>query len=140
VIVNIKKDVLLGFSHRFAYATLIPALVWIFVDLPLPKGILYPGDWIMQVVWWLDLPIALASQIMPCDDNALDIWFRVRCPDLGYGLPDIRGYFYNHMRVGIPVYLLLFYLPNIYCAGLSYWRRRRASKSASAPVEGEMPH
>ena len=129
-----KKNDLFGFCHRVAYAALVSAIVWIFVFLPLPEGISYPGDMIIQVVRWLDLPIAAATQIMPCNEFAVDMWFRVRCPELGYGIVDLRGYFFNHMRIGIPTYVLLFYLPNLYRVGRGWWRQRRGSGSHRASL------
>ncbi len=119
---DIKNSYILGFCHRVAYAALISAIVWVFVFLALPEGTSYPGDMTMLFVRWLDLPIAVATQIMPCDKFALDLWFRVRCPE-PFG--EYRRYFYNHMLIGIPAYLFLFYLPNIYRAGRNWWRQRR---------------
>ncbi len=102
-------------------------MVWIFLFLPLPEGTVYPEGMDIQVVRWLDLPIAVATQLVPCDEFAVDMWFRVRCPE---PIGDLRRYFFNHMRIGIPVYLLLFYLPNIYRTGHNWWRRRRAGSQA----------
>jgi len=99
----------------------------IFVHLPMPEAVSYPGDWILKVVQWLDYPIAVASQIMPCQENALDLWFRVRCPEFGYGVGDLREYFFNHMRVGMPVYILIFYLPCIYRCGRRWLRLRHST-------------
>lgn len=133
---SFKKIDLLGFCHRFAYAALVSAIVWIFVFLPLPEGTSYPGGMILHVVRWLDLPIAAATQIMPCDEFAIDLWFSVRggggCPE---PIGDLRRYFFNHMRIGISVYLFIFYFPNIYRAG-SNWCRQRRRTPPSAPAEG----
>ncbi len=104
---------LFGFCHRAAYAALVSAIVWIFMFLPLPEGG-YPDGMTVRVIRLLDLPIAVATQIMPCDEFAVDLWFSVRggggCPE---PIGDLRTYFFNHMRIGVPSYLLLFYLPNI---------------------------
>jgi len=131
--VSIKMNYLLSFCHRVAYATLISALVWIFANLPMPEGVSHSEDWLLQIASWLDYPIAAASQIMPCDENALDMWFRVRCPELGYGTFSLREYLFNHMRIGIPVYLLILYLPSIYHYGRGWWRRRRRVRSSALP-------
>ena len=78
---NTKKNVLITFSHRVAYAALIPALVWIFVYLPLPEGTSHSEDMIIQVVRWLDLPIAAATQIMPCEEYAIEVCLCDGLPD-----------------------------------------------------------
>jgi len=119
------KTKLRGFSHRFAYAALISAFVWIFATQPFP-GQVYPLGFGAQLIRWLDLPIATATQVLSCDDFAIDLWFTVEggepCPVNSGGL---ARYFVNHMRVGIPAYLLVFYLPVIFRASRAWWVRRR---------------
>ena len=117
---------LVGFCHRVAYAALATCVVWIFaLHLPVPEGG-YPWGLSVRIVKWLDLPIAVATQVLPCDQYAVDLWFSVRggggCPE---PIGDLRRYFFNHMRVGVPVYVLLFYLPNVYCAVRRRWLQRR---------------
>lgn len=117
------KKSLLGICHRVAYAALISAIVWISVDLPLPDDSYPPTRWgiSLTITRWLDLPIALATQLLPCSESGIDLWFRIRCPE-----PiEYRRYFFNHMRVGIPAYVLLFYLPIICRRVCCWWRRRR---------------
>ena len=74
VTVLILKSTFGGFSHRFAYAALISALVWIFTAEPFPAQ-LYPLGAGQQLLRWFDFPIALATQVLPCDDFAIDLWF-----------------------------------------------------------------
>jgi len=116
------KSAVFGFCHRVAYAALISALLWVvFVDIPLRGRILYSNAWISQVVLiWLDLPIATVTQFLPCNEAAVDCWFRVWCPELTW---PTRGYFYNHMRLGTPIYVLIFYLPTIYRSARGWWLR-----------------
>jgi len=128
---------LLGFCHRVAYATLVSALVWIFVHLPMPEGISHSEDWLLQIASLLDYPIAVASQIVPCDENALDMWFRVRCPEFGYGSFSLREYLFNHMQIGILAYVVIFYLPNIYRYGRDWWYRRRGEGPPVLPERSE---
>ncbi len=114
---NFKKSDVVGFSHRVVYAGFISAIVLIFTFLPLPEGVTYPGDNTILVVRWLDLPIAIAARLLPCGHSAIDLWFRYWCLE---PIDDLRRFFYNHMRVGIPTYVLLFYLPSIYRAGRNW--------------------
>ena len=120
-----------GFSHRFAYAALISAIVWIGYQLPLPEGTYPPTKWGVRnsIVRWFDLPIALTTQVLPCDDFAIDLWFEFRCPN-DTGLT--QWFLVNHMRVGIPTYMLIFYLPVIYRAGRGWWLRRRGKRGHRA--------
>jgi hypothetical protein len=123
-----KISILVGFCHRCAYGVVLSLLVWVFtLHLPLPEG---PTARAVTTVTMkaLDLPVALATQLMPCDEFAIDIWFSVRggggCPQ---PLGNLLGYFWNHMRVAVPTYVLIFYIP----AGLAVvyrriLRRRRA--------------
>jgi len=121
--VTVKNTHLIGFSHRLAYAALISALVWIFLFLPLPDDAYPPTRWgiNLTIARWLDLPIAIATQIVPCRESAIDLWFRVRCPDPIEGL---QRYFFNHMRIGIPIYVLIFYLPSMFRRGRNWWRQQ----------------
>lgn len=121
---RIVKKRLIGLCHRVAYAALVSAIVWIFVDLPLPEGSYPPTRWgvSLTIARWLDLPIAVATQPLPCSESAIDLWFRIRCPE---PIGDLWRYFFHHMRVGIPAYVLLFYLPSIYRLSRSWWRQRR---------------
>jgi len=118
---RLKNDDLLGFFHRIVYAALVSLVVWISVLLPIPDDINYSEDIRYRVVRWLDLPIAIATQLMPCDDSALDLWFRTWClfPEVG-----LEEYLFYHMRIGVPAYVMLFYIPTLFCAGCSWWRRR----------------
>jgi len=136
--VILKKSTLLGFCHRLAYAALISSLVWIFAFLPLSEGTYPPTRWGIRltIARWLDLPIAVATQIVPCHESAIDLWFRIRCPEPIDGL---ERYFFNHMRIGILAYVLLFYFPAIFLACRRWWhhRRRASSSPTSEEVSGD---
>ena len=122
------KNRILGFCHRFSYAALFSAMIWIGAHLPLPEGT-YPPTKVgirNTVLIWFDLPIAVSTQILPCDDFAIDLWFTGQggepCP---FNVSGQTEFFVNHMRVGIPTYMLIFYLPTIFRAGRGWWKRRR---------------
>lgn len=111
---RLNKNVFFGLCRRVAYAALVSAIVWIFTFLPLPEG-RFSRIATVQIVRLLDLPIAVVTQIMPCTDFAVDLWFSVRggggCPE---PIGNLRTYFFNHMRIGVPTYVLIFYFPSIY--------------------------
>ncbi len=115
------KDRLEQFSHRLAYASLISTLTWIFA-LHLPHGG-YPWSASLKAVRLMNFPVAVATQLLPCDEFAIDLWFSGRA---GEGCPaqiSLKEFFFNHMRLGIPVYVVIFYLPNIYFASRRLLRR-----------------
>ena len=116
-----KMRRLLSACHRFAYAALVSALVWIFAQLPMQMN---PPELGARILLVLDWPIAVATQVLPCREFAVDLWYAGAAPD---GCPQgfanqvsTREWFFNHMRVGIPVYLFLFYVPDLLA-----WLRRR---------------
>ena len=125
------KSTLSSFSHRFAYAALISALVWVFFRLPLPEGTYPPTKWGVRnsVMRWLDLPIALTTQGLPCNEFAVDVWFTVHCPHDSGGL---ARFFWNHMQVGVPTYMLIFYLPTAFRAARGWWRNHRSPPRAGS--------
>ena len=126
---RLSKQHFIGLAHRVAYAALISALVWALVLSPSdamladPYG---PSTWLVRLV---DLPIAVATQALPCDEFALDLWFTIRGERACPGVPE-REAFFQHMRVGIPVYVFLFYVPNILIGAARWWRGRASSKPA----------
>lgn len=120
-----------GALHRLAYATAISAIVWLVSAQPLNVSLKGLTSWTIRI---LDLPIATASQLLPCDERGLDLWYRV-AP--GYSsCPHNPGpeFFGNHMRIGVPAYLALFYLPNLLLAARRRWRRSKATVAAVVVV------
>jgi hypothetical protein len=111
---------------------LLSAIIWVFFRLLLFEGMYPPTKWGFRnsIMRWLDLPIALSTQLLPCNEFAIDVWFTVRCPNESGGL---ARFFWNHMRVGVPTYMLIFYLPASYRAGHGWWRRRRSRPAAGVP-------
>ena len=122
---------LIGFGHRIAYATLVSSLLWIGVSLPSEAMLTDPYGRSAWFVRLLDLPIAVATQALPCEEFALDLWFTIRGERVCPGVP-AREAFFNHMRLGIPVYVLLFYVPNVLLGAVRWWQRRRSVAPAQA--------
>lgn len=119
---------LIGLCHRIAYATLMSVLIWIGATIPI--GPVKGSDPLLVAVTAADLPIALATQALPCTEFAIDLWFTVHCPPPQE--ESVPRLFVNHLRVGIPVYVLLFYLPAIVRAAL---RRRGGTSRGRQPAD-----
>lgn len=118
-----------GASHRLAYAVAISSVVWVLAVQPLNL----PADGLaFRMVQVLDLPIATASQLLPCDESGLDLWYRVGPGQSSCPHNPGREFFLNHMRIGVPAYVLLLYVPSIFRATRDWWRRRRAPVAGSA--------
>lgn len=119
----------LGFVHRTAYATLVSLLVWIGATIPIgPTNSTHPGVLAVMVA---DLPIAVATQVLPCKEFAIDLWFSVHYPE---GCPppqidDVGELLLNHLRVGIPAYVFVLYIPNMLLGAVRWWRRRSGTAS-----------
>ena len=123
--ISLNTERIARFCHRVTYAALLSAIVWIYINLPLAEGAAPPSHWTLggELVRLIDLPIVIATQALPCSETAVDLWFvRYHCPHEW----DARHYLFSHMRVGIPVYVVLFYLPNVYMYGRRRWQRRRS--------------
>lgn len=115
---------LLGLSHRIAYATAIAGSVWLFYSISFGGPLEKSSAALLKLA---DLPIATASQLLPCNARGVDLWYRVGpgesvCPHYTTTSESLG----SHMRVGVASYVLLFYLPNLLLAARRRWRGRRA--------------
>jgi hypothetical protein len=119
---------LLGFIHRVAYAALVSFVVWFlwtarFDTLPLGR------DLQLRIVSVLDFPVAMVSEQMPLDGwRSIDPFSR---DQMGHNEPNEKVLLW-HLRLAMPVYVVLFYLPN-----LVLWivrRFRKGSRPKEAPA------
>src|SRR4051794_20285246 len=112
---------LLGFSHRVTYAALISFVVWFlwtarFDTLPFGR------DLQLRIVSVLDFPVAIVSEQMPLQGwRSIDPFTR---DQMGHNEPNEKVLLW-HLRLAMPVYVVLFYLPNLV---LSIMRRLRTRK------------
>ncbi len=116
-----KFEWVVGLAHRSAYATAIASVVWVLSVVPLN---LSSRGLASRVIRILDLPIATASQLLPCNESGVDLWYHIgpgssSCPN-----NPGQEFFSNHMRVGVPAYVLLFYSTAIYRSVRNRWLRR----------------
>ena len=118
---------LVGVVHRVAYAALISFIVWFlwtarFNTLPFGR------DLQLGIVKVLDFPVAMVSEQMPRTGwRAIDPF---TSDQMGHNEPDEKVLLW-HLRLALPVYVVLFYLPNI-----AMWivRRLRNGRPKEAPA------
>lgn len=119
-----------GFCNRVAYATVLGLAAWGLMMWPpfTPlAGRIYGYAAIL-----LDLPIALANLLLPLDWRGLDLVFD-RGLTIGTSTP---GFLFRHLRVAIPVYVLLFYLPSLLLGSWRRWRRRGRAVESEPAAQG----
>jgi hypothetical protein len=119
---------LLGLCHRLAYATLISLIVFLAAIWPEPYKGHQPSQAASVIVRILDAPIALAGLLVPCPYRGVDLVTPARFSCSPLPSPSALWY---HLAIGIPAYLLLFYLPSFLLIGRRQWHRRRG---ATLPV------
>ena len=111
--------VVAGLAHRVAYAIVIGVAIWYFALVPfsetsIPRPL---HEWLLKL---LDLPIAAVNAILPWQWKGIDVWSSERQPEYSNVLKMLRV----HLRVAVPVYVLLFYVPNAV-----RWVMRRGRRS-----------
>lgn len=120
----------IGLSHRVAYATAV-ALVG-FLLAVMPAGAKVPG-----LARLLDLPVAAAGLLLPVTWRGVDLWFRP-WEFHPYSSDHFVVGMLQHLRIAIPVYVLLFYVPNLF-SGLRRWMRSRRGADQPQPASGSEP-
>lgn len=122
------SSAILGLCHRIAYASVIAGAVWLFYSIPFDGPLTGASKALLKLV---DFPIATASQLLPCNARGVDLWYRIgpgesACPHYTTMSESLS----SHMLVGVPAYVLLFYLPNL----LLVAHRRLRSQQVSSPA------
>lgn len=110
--------VLPGLAHRIAYATVVSVAIWYLLLVPFSETSL-PRPLHDGLLKLLDLPIAAVNTILPWQWKGIDAWSSERQPEYG----SIWKLLYVHLRIAVPVYVALFYLPNAIA-----WIVRRARR------------
>ena len=115
-----KRSSVLAAAHRVAYAAALAFFVFDFAVLPIGVG----GPVLGTLLAVLNLPVAVVGLALPCDQRGLDF-------PVGHCHWPNQTLFLHHLRLAIPVYVALFYLPNL----VSLIRKRRKARGgASAKV------
>lgn len=110
-----------GFCHRLAYATLLTGGSWLSCVAPIGR---HPS---LQVALCrvLDWPIAWLGRFNP-GWRGVDVFY-------GRGACDActsEDFFYYHLTWGIPVYVVLFYVPTV----IRWFARRLRSRRDRAAI------
>jgi amino acid transporter len=119
---------LLGFIHRIAYAVLVSFVVWFlwtarFDTLSLGR------DFQLGIVKVLDFPVAMVSERMPLTGwRSIDPFTR---DQMGHNEPNEKVLLW-HLRLAVPVYVVLFYLPNLFIWIVRRFRNRSREDAAVA--------
>ena len=112
-------------ATRIIRATLLSVWYYLFMALGASSSVLSfvrPAYW---VVGHLGYPVALVGLLLPCDEAPINLWFVQPCAD---GLSNHHWpSMWQHVRLSIPVYLVLFYLLGAVWAGA----RRRYTQTRS---------
>lgn len=118
----------IGFFHRLAYALALALGVFSLTVLPLG---LPSSNWIPWALAAVNSPVSLVSLLVPCSERGLDF-------PLGdchhEGGQTASEFFFSHLRLAVPVYLLIFYLPGFFVAARRWWRGRKAPKRSVATL------
>ena len=120
----------IGFLHRLAYATLCGLATWTILATEASRvinGRPAPGapQILIPIAMVLDYPIALVSRLRIPYFAGIDLFFG---DGVGEFMPSGEVLSW-HLRVAIPTYILLFYVPNV-CEALgrgvrARWKRQR---------------
>ena len=115
-----------GFFFRLGYAVALGVLVFNLAVLPLGLNL----DRWSPVLHILNAPVGAVSLLIPCPERGLDFPFGDCHHQGGQTAAD---FFFSHVRVAVPVYVLCFYLPNLLAATWRWLRRRRHQPIGVAP-------
>jgi hypothetical protein len=118
----------IGFCHRVSYAALIAGATWLFAWLPSGVG---GSPFFRLVCQILNLPVAFLSLYLPASFQGLDIV-------LGRNLPHSLAtgdFLWQHLRIAVPTYVFIFYLPNLITR--LHRRPRNKAQDKAAPAGGE---
>src|SRR5688572_6982058 len=116
---------LIGLSHRVAYAT-ATALVGLLLAV-MPAGLKIDSTGVLTKL--LNLPVAAVGLLLPDGWKSIDLWFGTNALHYSH----FSEVLVRHLRLAIPVYVLLFYIPTL---GRAVWQRLRHRRRA---IEAEAP-
>ena len=95
---------LVGLLHRMVYSLALGLLVWNLYVLPLGLNVRVVGP-LLAVA---NAPVSAVGLLLPCDERGIDAPFGECHHEGGQGAAQ---FFSSHLRLAIPVYTLVSYLP-----------------------------
>ena len=104
-----------GFIHRVTYAVLLSVFVWYLTLVPFTMTPLRRSSH-LALVKVLDFPVAMVSSVLPWQAKGIDLFSEERQPERA----NMWELLHAHVRVAVPVYVILFYVPN----AITFLRRR----------------
>jgi hypothetical protein len=110
---------LIGFINRVAYAMLVSGFVWYLTLVPFTMTPLGRGAHLVFVKV-LDFPVAMVSSVLPWQLKGIDPFSSERQPERA----NMWELLHAHVRVAVPVYVTLFYVPN----AIAFFLGRRLRK------------
>jgi hypothetical protein len=118
-----------GFFFRLGYAVALGVLVFDLAVLPLGLNL----DLWSPILDILNAPVGALSLLIPCPERGLDFPFGHCHHQGGQTAPE---FFFSHLRLAVPVYVLCFYLPNLFSAGWGWLTRRRRQRGIGSERPG----
>ena len=116
------RKLVVGFFNRLAYATAI-ALGGLLLAV-MPAGLRIDPTGVLTKL--LNLPVAAVGLILPDGWKSIDLWFGTNALHYSH----FSEVLVRHLRLAIPVYVLLFYIPTL---GRAVWQRLRHRREAIEP-------
>jgi hypothetical protein len=121
---------LIGFVHRVVYATLFALLAWHACTWPFGNSLVQRRV-ATAVCYTLDLPTAIVGHVTT-PYRGIDVFFEhgewcETCP--------WQQELLVQMRSAVPVYVVLFYLPNLVVWFVRWFRSRRSTAIARKTIE-----
>jgi hypothetical protein len=117
------------------YAVVLAGATWAMLVVPLGVE---DSRVATAVVYVFVFPVAVAGAWLPSEARGIDLFF---WPGAIHGMP-AADILLRHLRIAIPVYVLLFYLPNLF-RGLYRWIKARDGarqpESSTRSESGRVP-
>jgi hypothetical protein len=121
----------IGFIHRVTYAMLIGFITW-FLWIARFDTLPFDRDIQTGMIKVLSFPVALVSEQTPITGwKAIDPFTK---DIVGHNEPNEKVLLW-HLRLAVPVYVVLFYLPNLGTWIIRRARRKRHSQATAPTVE-----
>ena len=124
------RRVLTGFVHRVVYAMLFALLAWHACTWPFGNSLVQRRV-ATAVCYTLDFPTAIVGRVTS-PYRGIDVFFERGewCETCSW-----QQELWVHVRFAVPVYVVLFYLPNLVMCFVRLVRNRRPTEVAQKAIE-----
>lgn len=114
---------LAGFAHRLAYAGVLAGATWFIVVFPLD---LPDTGLLIRLTRLANFPVSLVGRLLPPELRGIDLFVE---PFWLHNMP-VQDMLLRHLRVAVPVYVLVLYMPNLLIWFARKLREGRESRPA----------